>query len=49
MLLLFRQPSEMAQLKAQFKKKHTKSLKEWVYSETSSDYRDALLLIIGDT
>lgn len=49
MLLLFRQPSEMALLKAQFRKKHSKSLKEWVFSETSGAYRDALLLMIGDT
>lgn len=39
----------MNQLKVQFRKKHSKSLKEWVHSETSGVYRDALLDIIGDT
>ena len=33
----------------QFKKKHSKALKEWVHSETSGKYRECLFAMIGDT
>lgn len=48
-LLVWRAPADMTVLKTEFHKKHTKSLKEWVHSETSGKYRDCLLSVIGDT
>jgi annexin A7/11 len=40
---------QLAELKSKFRTKYGKSLKEWVHSETSGNYRNALLQIIGDT
>lgn len=40
---------QLAELKTKFRAKYGKSLKEWVHSETSGNYRNALLNVIGDT
>jgi len=47
-ILLNRGPA-MGPFKQQFRAKYNKPLKEWVHSETSGAYRDALMLMIGDT
>lgn len=46
-IIVTRTEVDMQHIKFEFQKKYTKSLNEWVYSETSRDYRKFLLSLLG--